>query len=170
VSSGKERHWGKMCGGNGIKIGGIGPGVEFSYMMGLRALMDHGHCHHPTAAMGPHSWCQSIQQWANILCKRSTLLNLENIKLLMFIWPFRSQRVDKLLCLIVAGCDGRKTNAEHWWQQRQLKYVMYDPLTAHALGLPRRQYSGMLWSGWKWGLIRLQTNHYFKSGTKPLLI
>ncbi len=47
-------------------------------------------------------------------------------------------------------------------------YMSYmSPLTAHALGLPYRKYSGMLGSGWKWGLIRLQTNHDFKSGIKP---
>ncbi len=50
-------------------------------------------------------------------------------------------------------------------------YTSYiSPLTAHALGLPCRQCSGMLWSGWKWGLIRLWSNHDFKSGIKPLLM
>ncbi len=50
-------------------------------------------------------------------------------------------------------------------------YTSYmSPLMAHALGLPCRQCSGMLWSGWKWGLIRLWTNHDFKSGIKPLLM
>ncbi len=70
-----------MRGGGGREIGGIGPGDEFSYTMGLCALMDHeGRCC-PTAAMGPHSWRQSIQikQSENKLCKSSTLLKLENI-------------------------------------------------------------------------------------------
>jgi hypothetical protein len=68
-----------MRGGGGNKIGGIGPGEEFSYMMGLRASMDHEGCHHPTATMGPRFQGQSIQQSANILCNSSTLLKLENI-------------------------------------------------------------------------------------------
>jgi hypothetical protein len=68
-----------MRGSGGGKIGGIGPGEEFSYTMGLCASMDHEGRRRPTAAMGPHSRRQSIQQTANILCKSSTLLKLENI-------------------------------------------------------------------------------------------
>jgi hypothetical protein len=68
-----------MHGSGGSEIGGIGPGDEFSYTMGLFASMDHEGCHPPTAAMGPHSQRQSIQQSANILCNSSLLLKLENI-------------------------------------------------------------------------------------------
>jgi hypothetical protein len=68
-----------MCGGGGGKIGGIGLGDKFSYTMGLHASMDHEGRHCPTAAMGPRSRRQSIQQSANILCNSSMLLKLENI-------------------------------------------------------------------------------------------
>jgi hypothetical protein len=68
-----------MRDGGGGKIGGIGPGDEFSYTMGLCASMDHEGPHHPSATMGPHYQHQSIQQSANILCNSSTLLKLENI-------------------------------------------------------------------------------------------
>jgi hypothetical protein len=37
----------------------------------------HGRHHHHTAAMGPHSRQQSIQQSTNMICDRSTLLKLE---------------------------------------------------------------------------------------------
>jgi hypothetical protein len=67
-----------MRGGGGGKIGGLGPGDEFSYTMGLRASMDHEGHRHPTAAMRPRFRRQSIQQSANVLCNRSTLLKLEN--------------------------------------------------------------------------------------------
>jgi hypothetical protein len=73
-----------MRGGGGGKIGGIGPGDEF-FLMGLCALMDHEGCSRPMAAMGPHSGLLSIQQSANILCNRTTLLKLEKISLLMLI-------------------------------------------------------------------------------------
>jgi hypothetical protein len=53
--------------------------------MGLCASMDHEGCRHPMAAMGPHSRLLSIQQSANILCDRTTLLKLEKISLIMFI-------------------------------------------------------------------------------------
>jgi hypothetical protein len=66
-----------MCGSGGGKLGGIEPGDKFSYMMGLHASMDHEGCHRPTAAMVPRSRRQSIQQSANILCNRSTLLKLD---------------------------------------------------------------------------------------------
>jgi hypothetical protein len=67
-----------MRSGGGGKIGGIGPGDEFSYTMGFCASMDHEGPRHPTAAMGPRSRHQSIQQSAIILCNSSTLLKLEN--------------------------------------------------------------------------------------------
>ncbi len=43
-----------------------------------------GRCHH-TAAMGPHSQQQSIQQSTHMICNRSTLLKLEK-KILLLIW------------------------------------------------------------------------------------
>jgi hypothetical protein len=47
--------------------------------MGKNAIQfdHHGRCHHHTAAMGPHSWQQSIQQSTNMICNRSTSLKLE---------------------------------------------------------------------------------------------
>ncbi len=66
------------------------------------------------------------------------------------------------------------TNCRAWWSpvvmvvqpmqsvggNNDSTYTSFmSPPTAHALGLPCRQCSGMLWSGWKWGLIRLWTNH-----------
>jgi hypothetical protein len=74
ASSGQEHHWRMMHGGGGSEIGGIGPGDEFSYMMGLRAMMDHEGHRCPMAAIGPHSRLLSIQQSANILCDRTMLL------------------------------------------------------------------------------------------------
>jgi hypothetical protein len=66
-----------MRGGGGGKIGGIRPGDKFSYTMGLCTLIDRGSCRCPMATMGPHSWLLSIQQSANILWNKSTLLTLE---------------------------------------------------------------------------------------------
>jgi hypothetical protein len=66
-----------MHGGGGSKTGGIRLGDEFFYMMGLHASINHGGCRCPMATMGPHSWLLSIQQSANILWNRSTLLKLE---------------------------------------------------------------------------------------------
>ncbi len=47
--------------------------------MGKNAIQfnHHGRCHRHTAAMGPHSRQQSIQQSTNMICDRSTLLKLE---------------------------------------------------------------------------------------------
>ncbi len=39
--------------------------------------MNHGDRHRPMAIMVPHSWCQGIQQSANMLHNRATLLKLE---------------------------------------------------------------------------------------------
>ncbi len=72
---------GTMRGGGGSKIGEIGPGDRFSYTTGLCALINHDSRHCPTATMGPRSPRQSIQQSANILCKRSTF----KTKFLLFI-------------------------------------------------------------------------------------
>jgi hypothetical protein len=48
--------------------------------MGKNAIQfdHHGGCRHHTAAMGPHSRQQSIQQSTNMICDRSTSLKLEN--------------------------------------------------------------------------------------------
>ncbi len=35
----------------------------------------------------------------------------------MFIPYTKAQRIDKLLCMFVAGRDGRTADAEHWRQQ-----------------------------------------------------
>jgi hypothetical protein len=51
---------------NGGKIGGRGTGGD-----------DHGGRCRPMATMGPHSQLLSIQQSANLLCDRTTLLKLE---------------------------------------------------------------------------------------------
>ncbi len=77
ASSGQQHHWGMKRGGGGNKIGGIRPGDRFSYMMGLRASIDHGSHRCPTATMGPHSRLLSIQQSVSILWNRSKLLKLE---------------------------------------------------------------------------------------------
>jgi hypothetical protein len=74
-----------MHGGSGVKIGGRGTGGDGSYNRQVCTLNDHGSRHRPTATMGPHSRLLSIQQSANILCNRTTLLKLEKISLIMFI-------------------------------------------------------------------------------------
>jgi hypothetical protein len=66
-----------MRGGGGGKIGGRGAVGDDSYNRQVCTLIDHGGCRHPMAAMGPHSRLLSIQQSANILWNRSTLLKLE---------------------------------------------------------------------------------------------
>jgi hypothetical protein len=50
-------------------------------------LIDHGSRLHHTAAMGPHPQQQSTQQSTNIICDGSTLLKLEEIYLLLVIFP-----------------------------------------------------------------------------------
>ncbi len=54
-------------------------GGDDSSTMQIFALIDHGGRRHPTAAMGPHSRQQSIQQSTNILFERATSLKLEKI-------------------------------------------------------------------------------------------
>jgi hypothetical protein len=66
-----------MSGGGGGKIGGIETGGDNFYNRQVHTLINHGGCRHPMATMGPHSWLLSIQQSANILWNRSTLLKLE---------------------------------------------------------------------------------------------
>jgi hypothetical protein len=66
-----------MHGGSGGEIGGKGTGGDDSYNRQVCTLIDHGACHRPMAAMGPHSQILSIQQSASILCDRTTLLKLE---------------------------------------------------------------------------------------------
>ncbi len=66
-----------MHGGSGGKIEGRGAGGDDSYNRQVHTPNDHGGCHCPTATMGPHSRLLSIQQSANILCNRTTLLKLE---------------------------------------------------------------------------------------------
>jgi hypothetical protein len=51
----QQHHWGTMHGSGGGKIGGIGSGDEFSYTMGLRALIDHDGRRCSMATMGPCS-------------------------------------------------------------------------------------------------------------------
>ncbi len=66
-----------MRGGGGSKIGGKGTGGEDSYNRQVRTSINHGGRCCPMAAMGTHSQLLSIQQSANILWNRSTLLKLE---------------------------------------------------------------------------------------------
>jgi hypothetical protein len=66
-----------MRGGGGSEIGGRGTGGDDSYNMQVCTSIYHGGCCCPMAAMGPHSQLLSIQQSANILWNRSTLLKLE---------------------------------------------------------------------------------------------
>jgi hypothetical protein len=68
-----------MRGSGGNKIGGIGPGDEFSNMMGLRASINHGGHHCPLAAMRPHSRHQSTQQSANMPGNRFLSSKLDKI-------------------------------------------------------------------------------------------
>ena len=64
--------------GSGKEVGRGGIGVVL-YSRKKHTLINHGgHCC-PTTATGHHSRCQSIQQSANMLRDRSTLLKLENI-------------------------------------------------------------------------------------------
>jgi hypothetical protein len=68
-----------MCGGgSGEERRRGGVGGDF-YNRQKNASIDNGGRRRPTAIMGPHSRHRSIQQSANILCNRSTMLNLENI-------------------------------------------------------------------------------------------
>jgi hypothetical protein len=66
-----------MHGSGGGEIGGNRTGGDDSYNRQVCTSIDHGGCHHPMAAMGPHSRLLSIQQSANILWNSSTSLKLE---------------------------------------------------------------------------------------------
>jgi hypothetical protein len=66
-----------MRGIGGSKIGGRRTGGDNSYNRQVHTSIDHGDYHCPMAAMGPHSRLLSIQETANILWNRSTLLKLE---------------------------------------------------------------------------------------------
>ncbi len=127
----QQHHWGMMCGGGGNKIGGRSAGGDDSYNRWVCTSIDHGGCHCPTATMGPHSQLLSIQQSANILCNRTTLLKLEKLSLIMFISLSKARHINKLSCLIVAGRDGCTVNVEHQRGQRRHIYVVYVP--SHAL-------------------------------------
>jgi len=48
----------------------------------------------PTAAMVPHPWCRGIQQLADMLRNRFTLLKLEKQYLLLLILLLCARRVD----------------------------------------------------------------------------
>jgi hypothetical protein len=61
----------------GSKIGERGTEGEDSYNRQICNLINHGGHRRPVAAMGPRSRLLSIQQSANILCNRTTLLKLE---------------------------------------------------------------------------------------------
>jgi hypothetical protein len=74
-----------MCDGGGGKIGGRGARSGNSSTMQIFASINHGSRRHPMAAMGSCSRQQSIQQSTNILFKRTTLLKLEKILLLLFL-------------------------------------------------------------------------------------
>jgi hypothetical protein len=64
-----------MCGGSVDKVGGKGVEGDDFLMMQIIASYDHGSRHHHTAATGPHSWQQSIQQSTNILCNNNYYLS-----------------------------------------------------------------------------------------------
>jgi hypothetical protein len=66
-----------MRGGGGGEIGGRGTGGDNSYNRQVHTLINHGGCRRPMAAMGPQSRLLSMQQSANILWNRSTLLKLK---------------------------------------------------------------------------------------------
>jgi hypothetical protein len=66
-----------MRGGGGGKIGGKGTGGADYYNRQVCTLNDHGSRCRPMAATGLHFRHLSIQQSANILCDRTTLLKLE---------------------------------------------------------------------------------------------
>ncbi len=66
-----------MHGGGGGKLGGRGTGGDDSYNRQVSTSINHGGRHCPMAAMGPHFQLLRIQQSANILCDRNTLLKLE---------------------------------------------------------------------------------------------
>ncbi len=74
---GKGHCGGMMHGSGGGEIGGNRTGGDDSYNRQVCTSIDHGGCHHPMAAMGPHSRLLSIQQSANILWNSSTSLKLE---------------------------------------------------------------------------------------------
>ncbi len=120
-----------MRGGGGGKIGGRGTGGDDSYNRQVRTLIDHGGRSHPMATMGPHSWLLSIQQSANILWNRSTLLKLEKLSLIIFTSYTKVQRIGESWCLFVADLDHCTTDAEHRRQQQWHIYVVYVP--PHAL-------------------------------------
>jgi hypothetical protein len=63
-------------GGSGGEIGGRETGGDDSYNRQVCTLINHGGFHPPMAAMGTHFRLLSIQQSANILCGRTTLLKL----------------------------------------------------------------------------------------------
>ncbi len=73
----KGNHGGMICGSGGGEIGGRGTGGDDSYNRKICTSINHGGCHRPMAAMGLHSRLLSIQQSANILYDRTTLLKLE---------------------------------------------------------------------------------------------
>jgi hypothetical protein len=67
-----------MRGSSGGKIGGRGTGGDNTYNRQVCTSKDHGSCRRPMATKGPQPRLLSIQQSANILCNRTTLLKLEN--------------------------------------------------------------------------------------------
>jgi hypothetical protein len=62
--------------------GGIPPSRGLSH----RLTMEHGECHCPTAATGPHPWQKSIQKSNNITCDGSTSLKLAYIYIVVTIF------------------------------------------------------------------------------------
>ncbi len=77
-----------MCGSGGSKIGGRGAGGDDSSTMQFFASIDHGGRRHPTAAMGPRSRQQSIQQSTNMLFERTASLKLEIIVVITIFITF----------------------------------------------------------------------------------
>jgi hypothetical protein len=117
-----------MRGGSGGEIQGRGTGGDGSYNRQVHTSTNHGGCRRPMAAMGPHSRLLSIQQSANILWNRSTLLKLEKLSFVIFIsYTSKAQRIGKSWCLFVAGLDHCTADAEHWRRQQRHIYIVYVP-------------------------------------------
>ncbi len=73
--------------------------------MGKNAIQfdHHGGRRHHTAAMGPHSRQQSIQQSTNMICDRSTSLKLEKKTFITIIKTIIGRRVDDEDAMTIAS-------------------------------------------------------------------
>jgi len=100
------------CGG-GVKEGA---GGDYSHSMRTHASIDDGGRRRPTVATGPHSRLLSIQQSTNIICDRTTSLQLEKVIIINMLLSYsKARRIDELSSVMFAGRDGRTADAEHQW-------------------------------------------------------